>query len=264
MITEPSLQVERIDGYLRLTLNRPRQRNALDAALQGALREALEQAASDPAVRAVLLRAEGAGFCAGQDLGEGFEFDGRSAEELTAPIAQGLNPLIQALADAPFPTVCAVNGVAAGAGFGLALACDYILAAEDATFMCAFSRLGLAPDSGVSFHLPRLLGERRALALAMLDEPISAHQAEAWGLVWKVVPQGALASEAEALAETLARKATKALALTKRAMRSAFAHDLREHLTLERRLQMEAVMTEDMREGVAAFQERRKPTFKGL
>lgn len=264
MMSEPSLQVERVDGYLRLTLNRPRQRNALDAVLQGALREALEQAAGDPAVRAVLLRAEGAGFCAGQDLGEGFEFDGRSAEALTAPIAQGLNPLIEALADAPFPTVCAVNGVAAGAGFGLALACDYILAAEDATFMCAFSRLGLAPDSGVSFHLPRLLGERRALALAMLDEPISARQAEAWGLVWKVAPRDALDADAEALTATLARKATKALSLTKRAMRSAFAHDLREHLMFERRLQMEAVMTEDVREGVAAFQERRKPVFKGL
>ena len=264
MMSEPSLQVERVDGYLRLTLNRPRQRNALDAVLQAALRDALEQAAGDPAVRAVLLRAEGAGFCAGQDLGEGFEFDGRSAEALTAPIAEGLNPLIEALADAPFPTVCAVNGVAAGAGFGLALACDYILAAEDTTFMCAFSRLGIAPDSGVSFHLPRLLGERRALALAMLDEPISARQAEAWGLVWKVAPCDALDSEAGALTATLARKATKALTLTKRAMRGAFAHDLREHLMFERRMQMEAVVSEDVREGVTAFQERRKPLFKGL
>ncbi len=263
MTSDSSLSVERVNGYMRLTLRRPKQRNALNAEMQTALREALEAAAGDAAVRAVLLRAEGSVFCAGQDLSEGFDFGGRDAEQLTTPIEHGLHPMVQALADLPMPSVCAVNGAAAGAGLGLALACDYVLAAEDASFLCAFSRLALAPDSGVSFHLPRWLGERRALAIAMLDEPISARQAKAWGLVWQVAPRDALDAEADALAATLARKPTKALALTKQAMRSASAHDLREHLAFERRLQMEAVMTEDMREGVAAFKQRRAPVFKG-
>jgi 2-(1,2-epoxy-1,2-dihydrophenyl)acetyl-CoA isomerase len=257
------LLVERADGYVRLTLRRPKQRNALDAALQDALQKALEAAARDPAVRAVLLRADGQAFCAGLDLTEGFEFDGRSAEEMTAPIEHSLHPLIRTLAEIPLPVVCAVNGAAAGAGMGLLLACDYVLASENATFLCAFSRLGLATDSGVSFHLPRWIGGKRALAVAMWDEPISARQAEAWGLVWKVAPRDALDAEAEAMAATLARKATKSLALIKRAMHSAFAGTLEEHLAFERSLQIEAAKTGDMREGLAAFRERRAPVFMG-
>ncbi|MFZ4748439.1 MAG: enoyl-CoA hydratase-related protein [Sphingomonas sp.] len=261
MIAETPLLVERVDGYLRLTLQRPKQRNALNAALCLAMQEALSQAASDSGVRAVLLRADGP-FCAGLDVGE-LDYEGRPATEITAPIERHLNPLIETLARMTVPVVCAVSGAAAGAGFGLTLACDYVLASEEAIFLCAFSRLGLSPDSGVSFHLSRSLGERTALAVAMMDEPISAQHALSLGLVWRVVSREALEAEAEALTQTLARKATKALSLTKRAILGASMRSLEEQLAYELRLQMEAVMSHDAREGLAAIRERRPPVFEG-
>ena len=251
-----------IDGASAvLTLDRPDKLNAITVAMHRALKDAVGRV-RDCGSRALLITGAGRGFCAGQDL-----TDPDASFDDGADIGRGLedhyNPLILSLRDLAVPIVCAVNGVAAGAGMSLALACDIILAARSAQFIQAFSRIGLIPDAGSTWFLTRALGEPRAKALAMLGVPLTAEMAERWGLVWRVVDDDRLVDEARALAERLAGQATRALGLTKQAIQAAGHHHLRVQLDLERELQAEAGRTADFREGVAAFVDKRPARFTG-
>ncbi len=239
-----------------LTLNRPDKLNSLTWAMHQELKAALDEIAGRR-VRAMLLTGAGRAFCAGQDLGD---FD---LARVGDTLEENYNPLVERLKALPFPVVCAVNGVAAGAGANIALACDIVLAARSATFLQAFARIGLVPDSGGTWTLTRTLGEARAKGLAMLAEPLLAETAEAWGLIWKTVDDGRLMAEARALAERLARQPTGALALIKQSVHAAATNTFAAQLALEAKLQRRAAASEDFREGVAAFLEKRQPAFKG-
>lgn len=259
--TARPLIVEKRTGYWVLTLNRPAKLNAFDAALHAALLGALEEAKADPACRAVLLAGAGRGFCAGQDLAEpgltGPEVD------LRAVIERGWNRLVRTLRDLPMPVVCAVQGIAAGAGASIAFACDITLAAEDAKFSQAFIRIGLIPDSGATWTLPRLAGPARARAMAMLGDPITGAEAAAMGLVYRAVPADRLMAEAEAVAARLARLPAGALAATKRVLDAAEGNTLEQQLALEAEVQAELGRAHDYAEGVAAFQAKRPARFEG-
>lgn len=255
---EPLL-VEAADGIATLTLNRPAALNALDSALKAALAAAFRSVARDAAVRAVVVTGAGRAFCAGQDLREHEGNAERSAEELRATY----NPLILALRRLEKPVIAAVNGVAAGAGVSLALACDLRLAAADASFVLAFARIGLVPDSGSTWFLPRLVGPARAAELAFLGDPVPAGEAERIGLVNRVVPGESLAAEARALALRLASAAPRALALTKRALNRSLDATLEDQLEYEAILQGLAASAADHAEGLAAFREKRAPRFTG-
>lgn len=250
------------DGVLRLTLNRPDKLNAFNEEMHGALRAGFERAHSDENVRAVLLTGTGRGFCAGQDLGDRDPRKG-GAPDLGQTIETFYNPLLRLIRGLDKPVVCAVNGVAAGAGANIAFACDITLAARSARFIQAFAKIGLVPDSGGSWSLPRLVGEARAKALALTGEPLDAETAANWGLIWRAVDDAALMDEAAALAARLAAGPTKGLGLTKRAIQAAATNSLDEQLEFERDLQREAGRSADYAEGVAAFLEKRKPEFKG-
>jgi 2-(1,2-epoxy-1,2-dihydrophenyl)acetyl-CoA isomerase len=255
------LLVEAHPGYRVLTLNRPQKLNAFDAGLHAALRTALAEAASDPACRAVLLAGAGRAFCAGQDLAEPGMTG--AATDLEAMLARGWNPLVRAIRALPKPVVCAVQGVAAGAGASLAFACDITLAAEDARFSQAFIRIGLVPDSGATWTLPRLAGPQRARALAMLGDPVSGAEAAGYGMVWRAVPAATLMEEAHALCARLARLPAQGLASIKQAMEAAEANTLDAQLLLEAKLQRALGRSADFAEGVAAFQEKRAARFAG-
>ncbi|MBV9859355.1 MAG: 2-(1,2-epoxy-1,2-dihydrophenyl)acetyl-CoA isomerase [Alphaproteobacteria bacterium] len=248
-------------GYRVITLNRPDRLNAFNEALQGELMRALEDAAADRGCRALLLTGAGRGFCAGQDLSDLGGPDG--GPDLAAILDRLYNPLIRRLTAMPVPTLCAVNGVAAGAGANLALACDIVLAARSASFVQAFARVGLVPDCGGTWFLPRLVGMARARALALLAEPLPAEVAVEWGLIWRAVPDDELMPEAHALAARLASQATQGLALIKRAFDASAGNTLDRQLDLERDLQGEAGRTADHAEGVRAFLEKRRPVFGG-
>ena len=250
-------------GVETITLNRPEKLNALNPEMLQHLRAALERAADDAAIRAVMLTGSGRGFCTGQDLSERDVRPGAPPIDLSVSLGAYYNPLIRRLRALPKPIVCAVNGVAAGAGANLALACDLVVAARSASFVQAFSRLGLVPDAGGSYFLPRLVGTARAMGLALLAEKLSAEQAAQWGLIWKVVDDEALAGEAQAIAATLATGPTKGYGLLKRALYDSAGNSLDAQLDLERDLQREAGLSEDYREGVTAFKEKRAPRFKG-
>jgi 2-(1,2-epoxy-1,2-dihydrophenyl)acetyl-CoA isomerase len=249
-------------GVLRLTLNRPDKLNSFNPEMHLALRAGLERAASEDAVRAVLLTGAGRGFSAGQDLGDR---DPRKngVPDLGETLGTYYNPTLRLIRAIAKPVVCAVNGVAAGAGANIALACDIVIAARSARFIQAFSRIGLVPDAGGSWSLTRILGEPRAKALAFLAEPLDAETAAAWGLIWKAVPDEALMAKAGAIAARLAAGATRGLGLTKRAIQAAAVNSLDEQLDLERDLQREAGRTADYAEGVIAFLEKRPPEFSG-
>lgn len=257
----PPLLVAQRAGVRTLTLNRPHRLNAFDAGLHAALRAALEEAAADPACRVVLLAGAGRGFCAGQDLAEpglvGPEVD------LGAVIEQGWNRLVTALRALPKPVVCAVQGSAAGAGASIALACDITLAAEDAKFSQAFIRIGLIPDSGATWLLPRLIGPARARALAMLGDPITGAEAAAMGLIHRAVPAAELMAQAEALCDRLARLPAGALAATKRVLDAAEQNGFAQQLALEAAEQQRLGRAPDYAEGVAAFQQKRPARFEG-
>ena len=257
-MAEP-VRIDRREGWVRIALDRPARLNAFDLALHRALAAALEEAEADEGCRAVLITGEGRGFCAGQDL-DALESDGLAAPEL---LGTWYNPLIRRIRDLRKPVVCAVNGVAAGAGANLALACDIVLAARSARFIQAFARIGLVPDSGGTFFLPRLVGSARARALALLAEPVTAEQAAEWGMIWRVVDDEALGPEAERLTAHLATQPTAALALIKQALAASAGHTLDAQLDLERDLQEAAGRLPDHREGVAAFREKRPPVFNG-
>ncbi|MBX9596478.1 MAG: enoyl-CoA hydratase/isomerase family protein [Roseomonas sp.] len=259
--TAPVLLVDQRDGYRVLTLNRPQRLNAFDAGLHAALRQALVEAGSDPACRAVLLAGAGRGFCAGQDLAEPGLTD--ADVDLGAVLDRGWNALVAALRGLPKPVVCAVQGVAAGAGASVALACDITLAAEDAKFSQAFIRIGLLPDSGATWMLPRLIGPARARALAMLGDTISGAEAASMGLVYRAVPAASLMAEAEALCARLARLPAEALAATKRVLDAAEGNTLEQQLALEAEVQRDLGRSPDYAEGVAAFQQKRPARFTG-
>jgi 2-(1,2-epoxy-1,2-dihydrophenyl)acetyl-CoA isomerase len=260
-MSEPVLLVEQRPGYRVLILNRPAKLNAFDAALHDALFAALGDAARDDATRAVLLTGAGRGFCAGQDLAEP-GLTGPDAD-LAAVIERGWNRLIRAIRALPKPVVCAVHGSAAGAGASVALACDITLAAESAKFSQAFIRIGLIPDSGVTWMLPRLAGPARARAMAMLGDPITGAEAAAMGLIHRAVPEGNLMAEAEAICARLARLPAQALAATKRVLDAAESNTLDAQLDLEAKLQQELGRSHDYAEGVNAFAQKRPPHFEG-
>ncbi|MGX7744890.1 2-(1,2-epoxy-1,2-dihydrophenyl)acetyl-CoA isomerase PaaG [Rhodopseudomonas parapalustris] len=244
-----------------ITLNRPDRLNSFNAAMHRALAAALD-AARDPACRAVLLTGAGRGFCAGQDLADVAVTDG-AAPDLGVTIDEFYNPLVRRIRALDKPVVCAVNGTAAGAGANIALACDIVLAARSAKFVQSFAKIGLVPDSGGTWLLPRLIGDARAKALAMLAEPIGAETAADWGLIWRAVDDDQLRGEAEKLTAHLATQPTQGLALIKQALAAAATNTLDAQLDLERDLQRKAGRTPDYAEGVDAFIAKRAPNFTG-
>ena len=258
-----SILVSRDAGVLSLTLNRPDKLNAFNPEMHKLLREALEQARDDAGVRAVLLTGAGRGFCAGQDLSERDVSPEAAPIDLSVSLGSNYNPLVRRLRALPKPVVCAVNGVAAGAGANIALACDIVLAARSASFVQSFSKLGLVPDSGGTYFLPRLVGAARAMGLALLAERLSAEEAERWGLIWKAHDDDRLMGEARAIARALAEGPTKGYGLIKKGIHASAGNSLDAQLDLERDLQREAGSSEDYREGVAAFMQKRKPSYKG-
>lgn len=254
-----AVQYEARDGVATITLNRPEVLNALNDAVMRGLAEALAAARADEAVRALLVTGAGRGFSSGADL----TTTGVPPADVARLLRERYHPVILGMRDCPKPIVCAVNGVAAGAGMSLALAGDVVLAARSATFVQAFARIGLVPDAGSTWFLTRFAGDARARALAMLAERIDAAQAQACGLVWAVHDDEALLPEARRLAAHLATQPTRALALIKQAMSAAPGHTLAQQLELEADLQAQAAATEDFREGVAAFLQKRAPRFAG-
>ena len=254
------LRVEIADGVATLTLDRPDALNALTVPLKEALEAAFRDLAADDSARAIVLTGAGRAFCAGQDLRERLEPD---ALPLADEIRRRYNPLIRAMRELPKPIVGAINGIAAGAGASLAFACDVRIAAEEASFLLAFGRVGLIPDSGATWLLPRLVGGAKAAELALLADPLNATDAERLGLVMRVVPAASLGDEARAVALRLAAAAPRAVALTKRALDQSWDATFEEQLETEADLQGEAGSTADHAEGIAAFLERRPPRFRG-
>jgi 2-(1,2-epoxy-1,2-dihydrophenyl)acetyl-CoA isomerase len=250
-------------GVLTLTLNRPERLNAFNVALIEALLAAIERAGTDPDCRAVLITGAGKGFCAGQDLTDRVVSPDGTRPDLGESIDKRYNPLVRALRRLPKPIVCAVNGAAAGAGASVALACDIVLAAKSAKFLQAFARIGLIPDAGGTWILPRLVGDARARALVMLAEPISAEDAAAWGMIYRAVDDEDLMGEARTVAERLAAGPTHALGLIKRALFASPGNSLDAQLDLERDLQREAGAADEYVEGVRAFLEKRPADFMG-
>jgi 2-(1,2-epoxy-1,2-dihydrophenyl)acetyl-CoA isomerase len=250
-------------GVLTVTLNRPDKLNAFVPEMHRELRAALERAKDDAAIRTVVLTGAGRGFCAGQDLSERNVAPGSAPIDLSVSLGSNYNPLVRRLRELPKPVVCAVNGVAAGAGANLALACDLVIAARSASFVQSFTRIGLVPDSGGTYFLPRLVGSARAMGLALLGDKLSAEDAERWGLIWKVVDDDKLLSECNSVAFALAKGPTKGYGLIKKALYASPGNSLDAQLDLERDLQREAGFSEDYREGVAAFMQKRDPQFKG-
>jgi 2-(1,2-epoxy-1,2-dihydrophenyl)acetyl-CoA isomerase len=247
--------------YHIVTLNRPQKLNAFIGPLVHALDAAFDAAGRDAACRAVLLTGAGRGFCAGQDLSERLVDEGGAPPDLGASLENWANPLIRRMRALPVPIVCAVNGVAAGAGANLALACDIVLAARSASFIQAFARIGLMPDLGGTFFLTRLLGPARARGLALLTEPLAASRAEDWGLIWKAVDDDALMNEAHAICARFCAAPHAALAAIKRAIDAATTNSLDQQLDLERDSQRDLGRSADFAEGVRAFLGKRPATF---
>lgn len=250
-------------GVATIALNRPERLNSFNTQMHAELRSALERVGSDPALRCVLLTGRGRGFCAGQDLADRTVAPGDASPDLGASIEAHYNPLVRRLRALPKPVVCAVNGVAAGAGANVALACDVVIAGRSAKFIQPFCKLGLVPDSGGTWILPRLVGRARAMGLALLGTTLSAEQAADWGLIWQVVDDDQLESTARELADGLATQPTFGFGLIKQALDASGGNTLDAQLDLERDLQRRAGASEDYGEGVRAFLDKRAPVFKG-
>ncbi|MEO6749791.1 MAG: 2-(1,2-epoxy-1,2-dihydrophenyl)acetyl-CoA isomerase PaaG [Casimicrobiaceae bacterium] len=247
----------------RLTLNRPERLNSFNDAMHAEVRDALARLAGDESVRVLLLTGAGRSFCAGQDLSDRAVAPGDPAVDLGASIERNYRPLVLALRALPMPVVCAVNGVAAGAGANLALACDIVIAARSASFIQAFAKIGLIPDSGGTYFLPRLIGDARAMGLAMLGDKLSAADAAAWGLIWQCIDDDAFAAHVDALVARLALAPMRALAAIKSALRASPHNTLEAQLDVERDVQRGLGRSADYREGVAAFLAKRAPAFLG-
>lgn len=251
------------DGVARLTLNRPDRLNSFNVQMHGELRDALSELATSPTARVLILTGAGRGFCAGQDLGDRAVAPGGQGVDLGESIDKYYMPLVLALRNLPMPVIGAINGVAAGAGANIALACDLVVATKSASFVQAFCKLGLVPDSGGTWLLPRLVGNARALGLTLLGDKLSAEQAAQWGLIWRCVDDEQFKDSVDALAKQLAAAPTRGLARTKQAIYESWQHTLEQQLGQERDLQRELGRTQDYAEGVAAFTEKRSPKFTG-
>ncbi len=261
-MSEETVLHERRDGYSILSLNRPERLNAFNEMQHRQLRAALETCGRDDDCRAIVLTGSGRGFCAGQDLSDRDPSISGERPDLGKTLETYYNPLVRMIRGMPKPVICAVNGVAAGAGANIAFACDIVLAARSAKFIQAFSKIALVPDAGGTYWLTRLLGEARAKALALTAHPLPAEDAAAWGLIWKAVDDEKLMEETVALAETFAAGPTNSYGLTKRAIPAASTNSLDEQLDLERQLQREAGMSDDYKEGVSAFLQKRAPNYR--
>jgi 2-(1,2-epoxy-1,2-dihydrophenyl)acetyl-CoA isomerase len=250
-------------GVARITLNRPDRLNSFTTQMHEELRDALARVKADASARVLLLTGAGRGFCAGQDLSDRAVAPGDAPVDLGASIENNYRPLILTLRSLPMPVVCAVNGVAAGAGANIALCCDLVIAAKSASFIQAFCKIGLIPDSGGTYFLPRLVGTARAMGLSLLGDKLSAPQAAEWGLIWKCVEDAELAPTVDALLAQLAQAPTKALVAARRALHASAHATIEAQLDLERDLQRELGFSADYREGVAAFIAKRPPRFTG-
>lgn len=250
-------------GVAKLVLNRPDKLNSFNAQMHSEVRECLKSVERDSTIRCLLITGRGRGFCAGQDLGDRDVSPDAEVPDLGESIEKNYNPLLRRIKALEKPVICAVNGVAAGAGANIALACDIVLAARSASFIQSFSKIGLVPDSGGTWSLPRLVGHARAMALSMLGYKLSAEQAADWGMVWSCMDDDLLMVEAEKLAAHLATQPTRGLGYIKRAINQSSTNSFEQQLELERDLQRLAGRTQDYREGVSAFMNKRKPEFTG-
>lgn len=255
-----SILTEIIGQVLKITLNRPEKFNSFNREMSLQLQAALDSAANDKSIRCIYLSGEGKAFCAGQDLSEAIDPAGPGIKNI---VEEHYNPIIRKIREIEKPIVCAVNGIAAGAGANIALACDVVIAASSASFLQAFSKIGLIPDSGGTFFLPRLIGFGKASALMMLGDKVTASDAERMGMIYKVCEDSNLATEAMATATMLASMPTKGIGLTKRLLNQSMSNNLIEQLTAEATKQVIAASTYDYKEGVSAFLEKRKAVFKG-
>jgi len=249
-------------GIARLTLNRPDKLNSFNMQMHGEVREALS-GIPESGARVLVLTGAGRGFCAGQDLGDRAVAPGSQGVDLGESLENRYNPLVLSLRNLAMPVIAAVNGVAAGAGANIALACDIVIAARSANFVQAFSKLGLIPDSGGTWFLPRLVGDARAMGLTLLGNKLPAEQAAAWGLIWQCVEDAELAATVDALARQFAVAPTRGLAATKNALQRSWQNTLKEQLDVERDVQRELGRSSDYVEGVTAFTEKRSPRFTG-
>ncbi|MBS0614896.1 MAG: 2-(1,2-epoxy-1,2-dihydrophenyl)acetyl-CoA isomerase [Proteobacteria bacterium] len=258
-----TIQFRLESGVARLTLNRPDKLNSFTSQMHAEIREVLAELANSREARVLLLTGAGRAFCAGQDLADRAVAPGGAPVDLGDSIEKNYRPLVLALRNLPMPVIAAVNGVAAGAGANIALACDVVIAARSANFIQAFSKIGLIPDSGGTWLLPRLVGNARALGLALFGDKLSAAQAESWGLIWRCVDDDQLESVAGEMARQLAAGPTRGFARTKQAIYGSWSAALEQQLDLERDFQRELGNSDDYREGVAAFLEKRAPRFTG-
>ncbi|HCA5024266.1 TPA: 2-(1,2-epoxy-1,2-dihydrophenyl)acetyl-CoA isomerase [Acinetobacter baumannii] len=254
---------EEKNGVGYLTFNRPKALNSFNVDMHREVAEVLSQWTKNPDVRCVVISGEGRGFCAGQDLGDRVVDPNAEAPDLGYSIETYYNPLIKTIVNMPKPVICAVNGVAAGAGANIALACDLVIAAKSANFVQAFCRLGLVPDSAGTWFLPRAVGHARAMGLALLGDKLPAETAKEWGMIWDVVEDAELKTKVTELAERLAKQPTFGLSLIKKAIHQSSNNTFDEQVLLERDLQRIAGRSEDYREGVQAFMNKREPNFKG-
>jgi 2-(1,2-epoxy-1,2-dihydrophenyl)acetyl-CoA isomerase len=258
-----TVRLDVADGVATLTLNRPDRLNSFTAAMHGEVRVAIDEAAGDPAVRCFVLTGAGRGFCAGQDLADRAVAPGEAPVDLGSSIEHYYKPLLLRLRGLDMPTICAVNGVAAGAGANIPFACDLVFAARSASFIQSFSKIGLVPDCGGTWWLPRLVGPARAMGLALLGDKLSAAQAEEWGLIWRCVEDDELMATVTAVAKQLAAGPTRGYVRTRRAIEGAMQLPLAAALDVERDFQRELGASDDYREGVQAFMEKRAPRFRG-
>jgi 2-(1,2-epoxy-1,2-dihydrophenyl)acetyl-CoA isomerase len=261
--TFESIRLDMADGVATLTLNRPDRLNSFTVAMHGEVRAALDAVEADRSLRCLVLTGAGRGFCAGQDLADRAVAPGSDALDLGASIEKYYKPLLLRLRGLRMPTVCAVNGVAAGAGANIPFACDLVLAARSANFIQSFSKLGLIPDCGGTWWLPRLVGPARAMGLTLLGDKVPAAQAEAWGLIWRSIEDDELMPTVAALARQLAAGPTQGYVKTRQAIDAALGLSFAEALDVERDAQRELGRSDDYREGVTAFMEKRTPRFTG-